>query len=87
MIAVRVTDHACQRYAERVEPCSVEEARERILRSERAIRTAMMMKCAVIKLGTGHRLVLDGTAVVTVYSAGVLPRQCRNRPNEEGELF
>lgn len=83
---IRITDHAVQRYAERVEPCSLADARTRIMAAARGIEAAARIHCEVVRLGNGARLVLERSTVVTVYGRGVLPRQCRHSrsPDPEG---
>ena len=75
---IRVTQHACERFTQRVRPCSLEEARDDILSHSRAIKTAAKFGCEVVRLGSGERLVLDGETVVTVYAPHCLPRQLRS---------
>jgi hypothetical protein len=75
---IHVTHHALERFVERVAPCSLEEARERILEHARAIEKAAEFGCEVVRCGSGERLILDGTRVLTVYAAHNLPRQCRS---------
>lgn len=79
---IHVSRHACQRFIERVKPCSYAEARAAILASARAIETAARFHCAIVKRGDGSRLVLEGDHVVTVYAAGDFPHQCRNPYNQ-----
>jgi hypothetical protein len=74
---ITVTHHACERFAERVEQCSIGAARDRILGSARAIEAAAAFGCAIVKLGGGARLILEGLTVVTVYERHARPRQCR----------
>jgi hypothetical protein len=76
---IRVTHHACERFIERVSPCSLDDARLRILESAKAIEAAAAFGCEIVRRGHGERLVLDGLTVLTVYGAHHLPRQCRNR--------
>jgi hypothetical protein len=80
---IRVTEHACRRFGERVLPCSYDEAREHILSHSRAIEKAAEFHCEIVRLGDGSRLVLQGATVVTVYSRGERPRQCRRRHSED----
>lgn len=82
---IHVTDHACRRFVERVKPCSLEEAKAEILAHARAIEAAAKFACEVVRLGTGERLVLDGTTVITVYAPKTLPRQCRRTAHHLGE--
>jgi hypothetical protein len=74
---ITVTHHACERFVERVAACSIDDARDRILGSSRAIETAAAFGCAIVKLGGGARLILEGLTVVTVYERHARPRQCR----------
>jgi hypothetical protein len=77
-MCVHVSRHACLRYGERVQPCSLDEAKARILESERAIEAAAAFGCQIVRRARGERLVLEGTRVVTVYADGDLPHQIRN---------
>jgi hypothetical protein len=78
MTKVHVTDHAIDRYIERVENISRGEALARIMSSEPAIALAAKIGCSSIKLGGGIRLALDGPCVVSVYGAkGGFPRSAR----------
>jgi hypothetical protein len=79
MTAVHVSHHAAERYVERVEPCTIEQAKERILRASKAIQAAAAIGCEVVRLGCGARLVIDGLRVIAVYPRGDTPRQCRSR--------
>lgn len=62
-----ITDHACQRYAERVAPVTKAEAR--LALSCRGITAAIEFGAHIVKLGTGHRVILRGETVVTVIPA------------------
>lgn len=73
-MSVHVTDHAIERYLERVEHCPWEDARARL---ERATKSAAAFGCRVVKLGCGSRVVLEGDRVVTVYPRGDRPRQIK----------
>lgn len=75
---IHVTMHSCERFIERVRPCTMDEAREAILAHARAIEAAAAFGCEVVRCGSGERLVLDGTRVLTVYAPRNFPRQCRN---------
>jgi hypothetical protein len=75
---IQVTAHAIQRFMERVAPVGWDEARAAILSHASSIEVAARFNCAIVKLGDGSRLALDGERVVTVYARGMLPRQCRN---------
>jgi hypothetical protein len=66
MTGVTVTEHAISRYCERIEPCSREIAKQRILASAPAIIAAAQFGATVVKLPGSTRLVLDGLRVVTV---------------------
>ena len=81
---IRVTRHACERFAERA-PCSLSEARDRILAAARGIEAPAAFGCEVVRLGTGERLVLDGLTVVTVYARDMLPRKCRHTHHHLGD--
>lgn len=81
---ITVTPHAIARFQERVAPCSVETARERILAASHAIGVAAKFGCEVVRLGNGARLILEGEKVVTVYAAHTLPRQCRRSSHSGG---
>lgn len=63
-----ITDHACQRYVERVRPCTVQEAR--IALGTDRIRAAVAFGARYVKLGGGQHIVLDGERVVTVLPRG-----------------
>jgi hypothetical protein len=80
---IHVTDHAMRRFAERVTPCSLEEAKAAILSHSRALETAVQFDCQVVKLGDGSKLILQGNRVVTVQARYMIPRQCLN-PYREG---
>lgn len=82
---IRVTRHACERFVERVAPCSFAEAKASILSHSKALETAVAFGAEVVKLGTGHRLILQGATVVSVYPAHEWPRQCRNPYKDGGE--
>jgi D-serine deaminase-like pyridoxal phosphate-dependent protein len=76
---IHITAHATARYQERVDPVTFEEARAAIMEHAKAIETAASIGCNVVRCGRGERLILDGETVITVYQAGVIPRQCRSR--------
>lgn len=69
MGGVHVTRHATERWSERVCASHPREAEQMILAHSTAIQKAAAFGAHVVKLGTGHRLVLDGTTVITVYPA------------------
>lgn len=64
--AVVVTHHAMRRWAERVHQCSLTEARDEILAHAPVIRQAAAFGAPTVRLGSRHRLVLEGLTVVTV---------------------
>jgi hypothetical protein len=83
---IHVTHHACERFIERVAPCSLDAARAHILESAKAIEAAARFGCEVVRRAHGERLVLQGETAVTVYAAHDLPHQCRRlRPFGDGE--
>ena len=62
-----VTAHACQRYVERVEPVTLEVARQRIRAAAVAIEAACRMGCkCVVTLPCRARLVVENRTVITV---------------------
>jgi uncharacterized protein (DUF2252 family) len=61
---IHVTEHAIDRYRERVEAVSADAAR--IALSSEAIVTAANFGAPYVKLGTGQRVVLEGSRVITV---------------------
>jgi hypothetical protein len=70
MGGVVVTQHAAQRWSERVRPCSRDEAVAEIASHEKAIQAAAEFGAHAVKLPSRHRLVLDGVRVVTVLPEG-----------------
>lgn len=62
-----ITQHAIERFQQRVRPCSDEEARSCL--SCRGIITAIEFGARLVKLGTGQRVILRGQTVVTVIPA------------------
>lgn len=62
-----ITTHALQRYAERVRPCTEDEARAAL--SCRGIIAAIEFGAGLVKLGTGQRVIIRGQTVVTVIPA------------------
>lgn len=82
---IHVTVNACQQFVEHVAACTIDEARLRIASHEKAIEAAAAFGCAIVRCGTGERLVLCGTRVVTVYARQILPHQCRSACRWEGE--
>jgi hypothetical protein len=68
---IHVSNHACQRYRERIDPaCSLAEAHERIVASAPMIETAAKFGARLVRQASGAKLILEGTAVVTVYPRG-----------------
>jgi hypothetical protein len=80
---IHITHHAAERYSERVEACSIADARDHIAASSRAIEAAAAFGCQVVRLGGGARLILEGLTGVTVYERFSKPRQCR-APRQDG---
>lgn len=72
-----ITDHACIRYIERVAPVTKAEAR--LALSCRGIIAAMKFGARIVKLGTGHRVILRGETVVTVIPADRKSRDAMDR--------
>lgn len=64
MAMLHVTTHAIHRYQERV--ANVDDEQARIAMSVSAVARAAAFGAPYVKLGTGHRFVLDGWNVVTV---------------------
>lgn len=73
-----VTAHACERFCERVRPCSFDEARDAVLSHARAIEKAIAFGCEVVRLGDGCRIILQGDRVVTVLRRDQRPEQICN---------
>jgi hypothetical protein len=69
---VHVTQHAVERFAERVVACSPAEATAAILSHSKAIRVAAEFGARTVKLASEHRLVLEGLNVVTVLPARII---------------
>lgn len=69
MGGVKVTKHALKRWRERVSPCTDKQARAAILSHSSAIEKAAMFGAGTVRLGTRHRLILEGLTVVTVLGA------------------
>ena len=65
---VRVTDHACERWQQRVNNCA--DPRSEILVHETAIRKAAEFGAKSVKLASRHRLIIRGLRVVTVLPEG-----------------
>lgn len=69
---VIVTDHAIQRYQERVEPCTEDEARSKL--SNTRIASIISFGAKMFRLGTGHRVIVNDGVIITV-----LPIDARNK--------
>jgi hypothetical protein len=88
-VSIHVTKHACERFIERVEPCTIAEARAHILESARALEAAAKFGCEVVRRWRGERLVLRGERVVSVYAADSRPHQICNpyHQRHDGEML
>ena len=64
---VYITEHALDRYIERVEAVSRDEARRRIAGCERAILAAASIGCSYVVMPCRAKLALVGARVVSVY--------------------
>lgn len=64
-MTITVTNHAVERYSQRVEPVGPEIARERL--SSPTIQLASEIGCGSVKLGSGHRVLIKNGSVLTVY--------------------
>lgn len=62
----QITQHAVDRYIERVDPVAPAKARAAIEAAFPVIRKAAAFGCDTVVLGNGGRLVLQGDVVVTV---------------------
>lgn len=62
-----VTLHAIERYQERIEHVSHDEAERRLFLHAQAVDLAASIGCESVRLGNGMRLVLKGSAIVSVY--------------------
>lgn len=71
---VIVTAHAAQRYVERVQGCSIEQARAAIHEHDPVIRKAAAFGARQVKVSKRFRLIIDGLNVVTVLGEGQLSR-------------
>ena len=66
-----ITAHAATRYCERVNPrLTIDEARCAIRDHQWAIDVAVRERAPVVKLGTGHKLLIINDVVVTVLPRG-----------------
>lgn len=79
-----ISAHACQRFVERVRPCTIEQARAELQGYAPIISKAASFGCRVVKLPGRVRIVLDGLTVITVL--GRDQWGCRWTP-EEREQF
>lgn len=70
MTGVVVTRHAQKRWRERVHPCTYRQAKLEILTHSAAILAAALFGADTVKLGSNHRLKLNGATVVTVLPLG-----------------
>lgn len=68
-----ITDHAVQRFQERVRPCSDHEARTAL--STPAVQAAALFGAQFVRLATGHRIALKGHVVMTVLPPDHFKRQ------------
>jgi hypothetical protein len=67
--AVIITQHARERWIERVDPkASPEDAMLAIRASSHAVEAAISFGARIVRLGCGAKLVIHGGAVVTVLS-------------------
>lgn len=62
-----ISAHAIERYQQRVRPCSDDEAREAM--STPFIRAAVAFGAHLIRLGSGHRLIIRNGAIITITPA------------------
>lgn len=68
-----VTDHAVERFQQRVRPCTDQEARQAL--STPAVQAAALFGAQFVRLATGHRIALKGHVVMTVLPAEHHKRQ------------
>ena len=68
-----VTDHAVERYQERVANCTADQARQAL--SSPAVRAAAKFGAMFVRLATGHRIALRGHVVLTVLPPEHFKRQ------------
>jgi hypothetical protein len=67
---IHITDHAIDRYIERVAICTRDEARAEMMTAERGIEAAQTIGCRIVRMHNGAKLCLRGGAVVTVMTGG-----------------
>jgi len=77
MTHLHITQHAIERYIERVAPVTPDEAREAL--DCPAVRTAAQIGARFVRLHGGQRIVLQGCTVVTVMPAENYRKQVRRR--------
>lgn len=83
MTGFHITQHAIDRFIERVEAVTQDEARRRLAAYEKIVLAAASIGCRSVKLGCGARLALVGAKIITVYppspsdSRRFKPRACR----------
>lgn len=76
-MSVHVTQHAVDRYIERIAPVDRDEARRILERADaQAIEKAAAFGAHTVRLGSGVKLVITGVRDIRVVS--VLPRHCIN---------
>ena len=68
-----VTDHAVERYQQRVRPCTADEARTAL--STPAVHAAALFGATFVRLATGHRIAIKGYVVMTVLPPEHFKRQ------------
>ena len=62
-----VTQHAAERYVERVDPAlTIGQAKAQIMKSAKVIDTAAAFGASCVVLGNGARLMLQGDVVATI---------------------
>lgn len=76
-MTLHVSNHAVLRYQQRVAPVSMEQARAAL--SSTAIQRAAEFGATYVRLGTGQRVVIQGSTVVTVQPADHYARQIKRR--------
>src|SRR4051794_34975858 len=76
---IYITPHAIDRYIERIEAVSRDDAVALIRAAEPAIRVAKDFGATVVKMKNGARLVCEGRKVVTVMHPHCFPRDLMPR--------
>lgn len=84
MTTLIITQHAVDRFIERVAAVTQDEARRRLATYEKAVLAAAAFGCRSVKLGCGARLALDGTKIITVYPAATTCSNNRPRSTRRG---